>query len=58
MPDKTYLVRLKPPSLALHQVVASKAEIQEENLVFLTSDGKVAGVFPMERVEGWNDISG
>src|ERR1700678_3967173 len=38
------LVRLKPPSLALQRVVAAQAEIQEEHLVFVSSDGKLAAL--------------
>jgi hypothetical protein len=33
MADKTYLVRLKPPSEALQRVAASKFEIHGEHLV-------------------------
>jgi hypothetical protein len=58
MADKTYLVRLKPPSLAIQQVVAARAEIQDDHLAFVRSDGKLAALFLMELVEGWNDISG
>ena len=57
MAEKTYLVRLKPPSLALQQVVAAKAEIQEDHLVFINSDGKLAALFLMEIVEGWNVLA-
>jgi hypothetical protein len=57
MAEKTYLVRLKPPSLALQQVVAAKAEIQEEHLVFVNSDGKLTALFLMELVESWNVLA-
>lgn len=57
MAEKTFLVRLKAPSLALQQVVAAKAEIQEDHLVFANSDGKLAALFLMEIVEGWNVLA-
>jgi hypothetical protein len=57
MADKTYLVRLKSPNLALQQVVATRAEIQEEHLVFVSSDGKLAALFLMEMVESWNVLA-
>jgi hypothetical protein len=56
MADKTYLVRLKPAGLGPHSVVAAKVEIQEEHLVFIDSDGKLAAIFLMETVEGWNVV--
>jgi hypothetical protein len=58
MADKTYLVRLKPPSLALQQAVAAKAEIQEGHLVFINSDGKPAALFLVEIIESWNVLAG
>jgi len=57
MTQKTYLVRLKPPNLSLQQVVAVKAEIQDEHLVFLNSDGNLAALFLIELVESWNELS-
>jgi hypothetical protein len=54
MPDKTFLVRLKSLSLAFQQVIAGKSEIQEEHLVFVKSDGKLAALFLMELVQSWN----
>jgi hypothetical protein len=57
MAEKTFLVRLKPPSLALQQVVAARAEIQEDHLVFVNSDGKLAALVLTEIVEGWNVLA-
>jgi hypothetical protein len=51
MAEKTYLVRLKSPGLGPKQVVAAKAEIQEEHLVFIDSNGRLAGLFLLELVE-------
>ncbi len=53
MTDKTYLVRLKSRGLGPQQVVAAKAKIQEDHLVFINSDGKLAALFLMEIVESW-----
>jgi hypothetical protein len=57
MPDKTYLVRIKAPNGALQQVIASRAEIHGEHLVFLNSEGKLAALFLTEIVESWNEIN-
>ena len=56
MAEKTYLVRLRPPSLALQQVTASRFEIQDEHLVFVDALGKLAGFFLLELVESWNAL--
>jgi hypothetical protein len=56
MAEKTYLVRLKPPSLALQHVSASRFEIQGEHLAFVDSRGKLAALFLMELVESWNEL--
>jgi hypothetical protein len=50
MVDKTYLVCLKPPSLALQHVDASRFEIHGEHLVFVDLEGKLAALFLMELV--------
>jgi hypothetical protein len=57
MAEKTYLVRLKPPDLAIQQVVAVGAQIQGEHLVFVDSSGKLAGLFHLDLVESWTEIS-
>jgi hypothetical protein len=57
MVDKTYLVCLKPPSLALQHVDASRFEIHGEHLVFVDSEGKLAALFLMELVQSWNVLS-
>jgi hypothetical protein len=56
MDEKTFLVRLKAPSLGLQQVVAARAEIQEDHLVFVHSDGRLAALFLLDLVESWNEI--
>jgi hypothetical protein len=58
MGDKTYLVRLKRPDMAIQQVVAVGAQIQGEHLVFVNSSGKLAGLFLLDLVESWDrDLS-
>jgi hypothetical protein len=57
MTDRTYLVRLKPPSRALQRIIATRFEIHDEHLVFLDSKGRLAALFLMETVESWNALS-
>ena len=57
MADKTYLVRLKVSSLALQQVTAARCEIQGEHVVFIDSRGRLAGLFLLELVESWSEVS-
>lgn len=56
MADKTYLVCLKPPSLALQHVAASRFEIRGEHLVFVDSKGGLAALFLMELVQSWDVV--
>ena len=51
MADKTYLVRLKPRSLALQHITALRFEIHDEHLMFVGSEGDLAALFPMELVQ-------
>jgi len=53
-----YLVYLRPPSPAVHRVVASRFEIHEGYLVFVDSEGKLDALFVMELVESFNVVSG
>ena len=57
MGDKTYLVRLKPPSLAIQHVTASSFQIRGEHLLFVDSEGRLAALFLMELVQSWNVVS-
>jgi hypothetical protein len=56
MPDKTHLIRFKPSDLISHIVIAAKAEIYGEHLVFLRSDGSLAALFVLEVVESWSEV--
>ena len=55
MLNKTFLVRLR--SDARQHVRATKVEVHGNHLVFLTEKGKLAGVFLLDLVEGWNEIA-
>jgi hypothetical protein len=56
MSEKTYLLRFKPPELAMRTVIASTAEIHGEHLVLLNSQGQLAALFVLEMVESWNEV--
>lgn len=56
MPNRNYLVRLKPPSSALQYVQALGAETYGEHLVFVDSEGKLMAMFHGELVECWNEL--
>jgi hypothetical protein len=57
MSDNTYLVRFKPAGISVQLVVAESAQIYDEHLVFLNSQGKVAGLFLLETVESWSELT-
>jgi hypothetical protein len=56
MTDRTFLVRLKPPSEAIQRVAASRFEVHDEHLVFVDSDGNLAALFLMELVQSWDVV--
>jgi hypothetical protein len=58
MADKTYLVRFKSDGLESQLVIAAIAEIQDEHLVLLDTNGKLAALFLMEVVESWSELPG
>jgi hypothetical protein len=57
MADKTYLVQFKPAGISAQLVVAENAQIYDEHLVFLNSKDEVAGLFLLETVESWFELS-
>ena len=57
MADKTYLVRFKLAGLSALIVVAESAQIYDDHLVFLNSKGKVGGLFLLETVESWSELT-
>jgi hypothetical protein len=56
MPDKLYLIRFKGSDISFHAVIAARAEIHGEHLVFLRSDGKLAALILLEIVESWSEF--
>jgi hypothetical protein len=58
MADRTYLVRLKSPSQAVEQVVASKVQIRGDHLVFVDSTGELVAIFLMDLIQSWKVMSG
>jgi hypothetical protein len=57
MPDKIYLVKFKRHQFGLQQVKASMVEIYNEHLIFCDSQGHLTGLFPLQIVQSWNEIS-
>ena len=53
MRERTYLVTLKPPSLATQHVVAASFVFHGDHLVFLDADGKLAALFLADLVQSW-----
>jgi hypothetical protein len=56
MSDKLYLIRFKASELICHAVIAARAEIHGEHLVFLRSEGRLAALFLMEIIENWSEF--
>jgi hypothetical protein len=55
MADERYLVKFKATTGLGSQVfVAETAEIQDDHLVLLNSEGKLAGLFLFE-IESWSE---
>jgi hypothetical protein len=51
MPDKTYLVRFRPPSDAIQHVRAADIQIIGEHLVIVDSHGKLAAIFSKDLIQ-------
>ena len=58
MPDKTYIVRFKPPEISSRFVIAESFQIQGEHLVFLNSRDELAALFLLDEVESWDELEG
>jgi hypothetical protein len=56
MADRRFLVRFKPPEMSRQPVIADRAEIQGDHLVFFNSKGDLAALFLMEVVESWSEF--
>jgi hypothetical protein len=57
MKDKTYIVRFKPPETSTQPVIAATAEVADDYLILLKTNGELAGLFAMEAVESWAEVS-
>ena len=56
MADAAYIVRFKGADLPPELVIAETIEFHGEHLVFLRSDGSLAGLFALEIVECWSEV--
>jgi hypothetical protein len=57
MADKLYIVKFKPVALGVQNVIASTVEIHDEHLIFCNSKGELTGLFLLEIVQSWNEVS-
>jgi hypothetical protein len=55
--DKTYLVQHKVPDGTSQNVKAASIEMHGKYLAFVNSEGKLAGLFLLENVKGWNALN-
>jgi hypothetical protein len=53
--DRRFLIRFKPPEMSTQPVIAERAEIHADHLIFLDSKGNVAAFFLMAIVESWTE---
>jgi hypothetical protein len=56
MVDTAYLVRFKGADPPPEPVVAETIEFHGEHIVFLRSDGSLAALFVLEKVESWSEV--
>jgi hypothetical protein len=57
MREKSYIVKFKRGEISVRPVVAARAEIQCDNLVFLNSEGRLTALFFLDMVQSWNEVS-
>jgi hypothetical protein len=55
MADRRFLVRLKPPTMTMHMVLAQTAMIEGDHIVFSDSEGKRVAVFLINIIESWSE---
>jgi hypothetical protein len=55
MTDKCYSVRLRAPQRSTYILIAARAEIHGEHLVFLNSEDQLLFLFLLEIVESWSE---
>jgi hypothetical protein len=58
MPDKRFLLKLKPPGLSFRSIVATTAEIHGDHLALVNSEGKLAALFVLDVVDCWFEEAG
>ena len=56
-PEKTYIVKFQRSEINIQPVIAARAEIHGDHLVFLDMDGRLVALFLLEIVQSWNEIS-
>jgi hypothetical protein len=53
----TFIVKLRLPERCLQIVRASVAEVYDDHLVLLNSDGRLAALFLLDIVESWSELA-
>lgn len=53
MPDKTFLVLLKPPNGSFRHVIAARTKRRGDHLAFVDANGQLVASFLMDLVESW-----
>jgi hypothetical protein len=57
-PEKTYIVKFIRTEMNIQTVIAARAEIRGDHLVFLNSDGELAATFLLKMIESVIKVSG
>lgn len=55
MADRRFFIRFKSTQSDIQRVIAERAEVHGEHLVFINSEGEMAAMFLLEIVESWSD---
>jgi hypothetical protein len=55
MADRRFFIRFKSTQSEIQLVIAERAEVHGEHLVFINSAGEMAAMFLLEVVENWSD---
>jgi len=53
MPDKNFLVLLKPPNGTFRHVIAARTKRRGDQLAFVDANGRLVASFSMDLVESW-----
>jgi hypothetical protein len=57
MIDTVFLIHFKTVDLNPQPVIAARAEVRGEHLLFLHSNGQLAAAFMLENVKSWSEVS-